>query len=152
MLAHWRNLKYILRHKRLVYRAGRKLDVSRVQLLVHDFQKFLPAEWGAYTRKFFTDEQRPHAEFEQAWLHHQRLGGKHHWQYWIQVLNYGELKPLQMPERYVREMLADWTAMGWANGVDSAVPWYEKNRDKMILHPKTEKFLDELMAPWIEGR
>lgn len=144
--SHWQYLKYVLNHKRLVYKAGRELRVGRLQLILHDFQKFSPTEWNTYRRNFFTEEAVPYNEFQEAWLHHQKLGGKHHWQYWVHIQNNGHLLALEIPERYVREMLADWTAMGWAHGEpDSPKPWYEVNKDKMILAPNTRELLEHLL-------
>ena len=73
--------------------------------------------------------------------------------------NYKELKamatwlnsvapePLPMPEVYAREMVADWVGAGMAiNGVSNPQAWYTSNREKMLLHPKTRVFVEELLS------
>lgn len=49
-------LKSLLKHKYYVFIAGRKLGIGFWQLLVHDWQKFTPAEFPKYTRYFFRDK------------------------------------------------------------------------------------------------
>lgn len=54
---------------------------------------------------------------------------------------------LPMPERYVREMVADWSGAGRAQGHGSDPrPWYRKNRDKMVLHPATRRRIEALLG------
>lgn len=56
----------------------------------------------------------------------------------------GGQKVLPMPDRYRREMLADWRGAGRAQGFGNDVSsWYAKNRDKMVLHPETRAWIDE---------
>lgn len=47
--------------------------------------------------------------------------------------------PLPMPEKYVREMVADWMGAGraYTGSWDDLPKWLEQNAEKMILHPKT---------------
>jgi len=79
--------------------------------------------------------------FDNAWLHHIHYG-PHHWEYWILR---GE--PLEMPDRYRREMLADWRGAGLAiNGFDDSAEFYKKKRDKIILHPSTREWVDEQLV------
>lgn len=145
--SHWKYLKYVLAHKRRVWVAGREFGVGRLRLLVHDFQKFSPKEWGPYIRRFVLEESYPHAEFEHAWLHHLRVGGKHHWEYWLLLQPDGTVKALEMPEKYVREMLADWTAMGRHFGEEDAPRgWWEKKKDSFIIHPRTRRLVEELIG------
>lgn len=102
MNAHWRYLKYVLRHKWFVYQAGRKTGVSRWQLLCHDLSKFRPDEWQPYAFYFYgepfpdakwygdfrnwepwehTESGSKHA-FNVAWLKHLHRN-PHHWQHWL---------------------------------------------------------------------
>jgi len=51
---------------------------------------------------------------------------------------------LPMPDKYRREMLADWRGAGRAiTGEDNTYDWYLENRDKILLHPDTRY--------WVEG-
>jgi len=53
MFRVFRYLKYLIRHKWFVFRAGLKLKVSIWRLLIHDWTKFLPSEFFPYLRKFY---------------------------------------------------------------------------------------------------
>ena len=148
-------LRYVLRHKLYVYLEGRKLGVGRLQLLKHDLSKFRPDEFLPYARYFYGRRDIPEGyreayyvvgkiqrDFDKAWLLHQHRN-PHHWQYWVLPLDEGRTKVLDMPDRYRREMLADWTAMGRAFGEeDPPVGWYVANRDKIRLAPRTRKAVE----------
>lgn len=155
MLKHLKYLRYVLLHKLYVYREGRKLGLGHVQLLVHDWQKFHPVEWFPYVETFYGDKEGPRRAdggydpnalgeaFDRAWNHHQKRG-PHHWQYYLLPLDDGGTKVLPMPDKYRREMLADWRGAGLALGKPNTRGWYEANRDNMILHSETRE--------WIESR
>jgi hypothetical protein len=58
----------------------------------------------------------------------------------------GETFPLPMPDRYRREMLADWTGAGRAiTGRYDVENWYERNRHKIRLHSETRVWLETTM-------
>ena len=50
-----------------------------------------------------------------------------------------------MPERYIREMIADWRGAGRAYGNPNTVAWYNQNKDKQIMHADTRKRVEELL-------
>lgn len=55
--------------------------------------------------------------------------------------------PLPMPDKYIKEMVADWRGAGKAiNGFDDTANWYQKNKDNMIMHPTTRARVEELLA------
>lgn len=136
---------YIALHKLFVYQEGRKLGLGRARMLRHDWQKLSRAEFGPYCNSFYRYPNHAEwqaivqADFDRAWLHHQRSGSAHHWQSHILVQDDGSLKPLYMPRDDRLEMIADWRGMGRMFGEEPpAVGWYEKNRDNMTLHPETK--------------
>jgi hypothetical protein len=150
--AHWQYARYVLRHKYYVYRAGRKLGLGRWQLLVHDLSKFLPSEWFPYVYYFHLKPKpgttnrfyRPgkDVEFDAAWLKHQHRN-PHHWQYWLLTQDDDPFKIVPMPERFWREMIADWTGASMAQGYGSDVrEWYGKHRDSIKLHRHTRKLVE----------
>lgn len=218
MRPHIKYLWYVLRHKWFVFVAGLKLHVPLVQLITHDWSKFLPSEWGPYVAYFYgekpSDEEverawrltfylksaaEIEADFDRAWNYHQKRQ-PHHWQYWLlttdqpskdwalwqmsppigeytlayqgepvatfpddekpmeenaRYLFAGEIctklnrmpVPLAMPERYVREMVADWMGAGRAiTGKWEVREWYAKTREHIILHPATRARVEELIA------
>jgi hypothetical protein len=101
---HWRYLCAVLRHKRFVWREGRKLGLSLWRCFVHDWQKFLPIEWLPYANAFYgsgggkTGKPQGDPDFDRAWLHHQHLG-PHHWQYWL-VIDCAKLDLSLWPEDF----------------------------------------------------
>lgn len=155
---HIRYLVYLLRHKWYVLIIGRRLHVPLWRLLIHDWSKFTPAEWGPYVSRFF----RPRLyglssadtiagrvrDFHCAFLHHVHFN-PHHWQHWVPVDDRGELHPLPMPDVYIREMVADWASAGLAkNGELDIAEWYRRERTKMVMDSDTrivaEGYIEEL--------
>src|SRR5262245_453679 len=177
LLPSLRFLVATLRHKRFGYQAGRRLGVAHWQLLVHDLSKFRPSEFVPYGRFFYghpgatwrkpVPEPAASAQMREAWLRHIQRNA-HHWQYWVlikggSVISKREggsadaaadfLQALPMPERYVREMLADW--MGVARAYHDAYPksmaawdWWQHNRDQLVLHEETRRLLARAMGEW----
>lgn len=108
----------IVKHKCFVFYYGvLYTDANIYDLLIHDFSKFFPYEFFKYMRFFnYPKSDKIKEDFSYAWLHHQN-NNKHHYEYWITrtghssaTKNIDEVKALDMPERYVREMVADWMA------------------------------------------
>lgn len=124
---------------------------------MHDASKFSREEWGPYVdwhiRKKRDEETR--ARYEAAWAHHLEWN-KHHWQWWeiVQPEGNGSRKmkrhALAMQEKYVREMVADWYAMGKEEGADGIVEYWEKGREFFgsKMHQETyvsvERIINEL--------
>lgn len=169
MTKHWRYAAYVWRHKVAVYRAGRRLGVGRWQLLIHDLSKLRPDEWRPYAEWFYgcrggswydagkESPLTPHGEdmraerksaFDDAWLLHQHRN-PHHWQFWVLREDSGKVKVLMMPDKYRREMLADWMGAGMAirgHGLDQAITetraWYEKTTEGRQLHLSTRTLVE----------
>lgn len=150
MRRHWQYLKYVFRHKWFVLLAGIKLGVPLLQLVFHDWDKFLPDEWVPYARTFYKPNGQKQYEpdgsgFDLAWLKHQNRN-KHHWQYWMITWDKGNTECLPMPAKYVREMVADWRGAGRAiTGKDNLEDWYWANRENIKLHPVTRKEVESFM-------
>lgn len=164
-MSHLRYLGYILLHRWYVFIECIKLGVPLLGAL-HDLSKFLPDEWFPYHQWFYTDEKSkewfriypkygvvelaPFGEFCEnrfniAWLKHIHRN-KHHWQHWVLHFDDGGQTYIPMPDRYRREMLADWIGAGKAIYGKQAdtVCWYWEHREIILLHPETRR--------WIEGR
>lgn len=158
MGANWRYFKYVARHKWFVFQSRKRFGVGLWQAAVHDWHKFLPSEWSPYVDQFYRTPKPADREgyyhnpedakvrFNTAWIKHIHRG-PHHWQHWLLMYDSGDFVVLPMPEKYVREMLADWSGAGRAQGF-SANPlgWYAKNRDRMTLHPRTRERVDGLIG------
>jgi hypothetical protein len=144
--AHLRYGSYVARHKWFVFRAGLKTGAPLWRLVIHDWSKLTPAEWGPYVRTFYAKHKARPGEFDKAWLHHQHRN-PHHWQHWLLREDDGDLKVLPMPEKFVREMVADWMGAGRAiTGQWGATDWYLANFGRIVLDPETRKQVHELLG------
>lgn len=154
MKPHLKYLAYVLRHKWFVFLAAWRLGVPWLGL-VHDLSKFRPSEWRPYVAFFHGKKAKPRrdstgyykptdtgdAAFDFAWLLHQKRN-RHHWQWWVLPDDGGGLKVLPIPDRYRREMLADWRGAGRAQGTPDTLKWWLANNHKMRLHPETRAWLE----------
>lgn len=143
--------RYVARHKAYVGFYALELGLPLWVAIFHDWDKLLPSEWFPYARAFYKEDgsgqYKPDHDFTLAWLQHQNIN-KHHWQYWVMIWDRGNLDPQPMPDRYRREMLADWRGAGAALGKPDTLAWYTDNRPKMLvfLHPETLAWLDEQLG------
>jgi hypothetical protein len=160
---YFKYFKTVLRHKYFVFKECQALGITW-RGIVHDLSKFLPSEFYPYTQYFngkgkwpkwdiakhqmgypyrYTEEGVKEA-FDNAWLMHQKRN-PHHWQYWVLQNDTDGRVALEMPDKYVKEMWADWTGAGIAyTGKRDVLNWYHNNKEKMILHPATEAKIAEL--------
>lgn len=153
MRRHLAYFKYVIRHKWFVFRAGLKIGVPLWQLIIHDWSKFLPSEWVPYAYTFYDESGSSrenaghvkHIDFDAAWNHHQKRN-KHHWQYWLLFRDNGSNKCIPMPDRYLKEMVADWMGAGRAiTGEWEVQSWYEDNSERIQLAPETREKVEELI-------
>jgi hypothetical protein len=155
-MKHLQYLWYLLRHKWFVFYAGMFVTHAPFwRLVVHDWSKFMPSEWFPYVEKFYGDwrtraEKLPEddqmlAAFDRAWLHHIHLNA-HHWQHWILREDDGATKVLQVPDAFLREMVADWMGAGRAiTGKWEAKSWYQRNKHKIQLHRFSQGVAEALL-------
>lgn len=66
-------------------------------------------------------------------------------------LNYSRLEVEPMPSPYLEEMIADWRGANRAYGDQSLVAWYEKTRAARILHPDTQRWVEEELGVGYTG-
>jgi hypothetical protein len=141
-------LTYLLRHK---YHVG--LACFREGLywrgLIHDLSKFLPSEWIPYLNWFYGDNPEWWSgTFNVAWLKHIHRN-PHHWQHWILREDSGEVELLEMPDRYLIEMVCDWYGAGIAQnktgGWDETWRWFQENRDRISLHWHTRELVEAFL-------
>lgn len=148
MIPHLKYASYIVRHKWFVFLAGRRVGrIPLWRLIIHDWSKMSPAEWGPYVQSFYGPERTPAVRkaFDVAWLHHLHMN-PHHWQHWLLQEDDGGLKTLEMPKHFAREMVADWMGAGRAiTGKWEVQEWYAKNHAKIQLHPDTRRLVSWLL-------
>jgi hypothetical protein len=151
MKATWKYFWLTVKHKWFVFRAGLKVGAKLRDLITHDLSKFRWSELPHYGRQFFGKADDPKG-FINCWLRHQNRN-RHHWEYWIPRTGhnrceppYPDMKPIPMPERYVREMVADWLGASRAyegKWPGAQWPWLEKNWLKIQerVHPATVRIV-----------
>ncbi|HWR41016.1 MAG TPA: DUF5662 family protein [Patescibacteria group bacterium] len=151
-----RYLWYVLRHKWYVFCEAWRLGIPW-QGLWHDWDKLSWRQWGPRAdilqqgsgqllgEDGFFDQDKIPAELDLAWLRHWH-DSPHHWQWWVMLLDDGQFKVLPMTDDYRREMLADWLAVSRTPERLDILPWYEKNRDRMLLHPETRDWVERQLG------
>jgi len=150
---HAKYISYVVRHKWYVFLECCFYGIP-AQGITHDLSKILPSEYFPYVNFFGGDVTSKRDKtgyykptdtgdtaFDFAWLLHQKRN-KHHWQFWVLPEDSGGLKVLEMPDKYRKEMVADWRGAGKAQGTPDCRAWYAANKDKMILGPKTRKWVE----------
>lgn len=165
---YWEYLKYVIEHKRNVWRAYKEigLDLSlecssdykislkelRRLAILHDMSKFNPKEfipyakwfYGPYGVKFKGDpEDERHVlckdDFDRAVNHHY-FNNEHHWNHWDCTY-----QCFSIPTRYVREMILDWQAMSYKFGT-TPQEWYLQNYNKIKLENMTRVVTERLLG------
>lgn len=82
-------------------------------------------------------------EFDYAWLHHIH-NNHHHWQHWILPQDDGTIKALDIPKKYIKEMIADWASFSFLKeDPDSLISWYASNREKQKMSYRTRRLVDK---------
>lgn len=166
-MKYFKYIWYITKHKWFVMLACFSEGLV-IQGLFHDLSKLLPSEFFPYVNHFcrknrnisqgrdssgyykVSDSGDP-AFIKAWWCHFKR--NKHHWQYWVtpdRTKNHShglglgvegfidECIPLEIPEKYIIEMVCDWYGAGKAQGnLSKLEERYNKVQDKMVLHPET---------------
>jgi hypothetical protein len=150
---HINNVKLIWRH--IGNNQSLRLDDAHWCMIdklidVHDASKYEYDEFRGYRVNFYpTEKEKTNKEynksiFDFSWNHHQKTN-RHHWQYWILIEGVDNFKTLPMPFMYIVEMLCDWSAMS-LKFKDSPSAFYNKNKDRMILHDDTRRCVESNLA------
>jgi hypothetical protein len=149
-------------HKYYVFLACLQLNAPFYLAIFHDNSKFNLQEFMYYAQYFFDKNGNPNnikriygenvignlpEKFEKIWLNHQKIN-KHHYNYWI-IFENNEIKPIPIPDKYIKEMIADWIGVSKTSLINKDVlKWYLENKNSIILHPDTrikiEKILNNL--------
>lgn len=116
----------------------------------HDESKYGREEYNAYDDYFYGDEKTKEVKdkFNYAWLHHIH-NNPHHWQYWVLVNDDPEegTIALDIPYRYVIEMICDWWSFSWTKGdLYEIFKWYDDHKARMILSKNTRELVEEILG------
>lgn len=148
------------KHRKLVRQNCFKVGLYW-QGLTHDLSKYSFTEFWVGAKYYQgyrspNNAEREDIGYSSSWLHHKGRN-KHHYEYWIDYsseLQNGSVIPIDMPDRYLVEMVMDRIAASKVyKGKDynDACPleYLNKGRDRIVIHPNTLKrlsFLLEMLA------
>ena len=154
------HLKTITEHKILVAKHCFAIGLYR-QGIMHDLSKYMPTEllngfkfYQGGTRSPNNGE-RDVKGYSEAWMHHKGRN-RHHYEYWtdynIEAAKMGKfpVRPVQMPRRYVAEMLMDRIAASKTYMKDAytdvePLRYYERGKAGNLMHPQTAKELEYML-------
>lgn len=125
------------------------IDGHRTGLFNHDQSKWEKEEYDAYDAYFYGGRKIKEVKetFNYAWLHHIH-NNPHHWQYWVLINDDPEdgTVALDIPYRYVIEMICDWWSFSWSDGnLYEIFDWYNKHKDRMILSKNTRELVEDIL-------
>ena len=151
----WGHFRTITRHRHAVIRNCFKAGIGW-QGLFHDLSKYSPSEFWVGV-KYYTGTRSPNegereeAGFSRAWMHHKGRN-KHHFEYWTDYrAGLRRVMPVQMPYRYVVEMLCDRIAasriyMGKNYTSRSGLEYYLRSKPIRPIHPETAAQIELLLT------
>lgn len=151
----WNHFCTITRHKFLVMQGCFRVGLYW-QGLLHDLSKYGWTEFSLGCKYYLGTESPHNGErraygYSLAWLHHKGCN-KHHLEYWT---DFGPKKEdgivgMKMPKKYVVEMFIDRVSASKNYQKEkytdaSALEYYERGKGYYILHPDTQRLLEELL-------
>ena len=151
----WQHFCTITKHKWLVMQGCFRVGLYW-QGLTHDLSKYSPVEFWNGARYYQGNKSPNTAErddkgYSEAWMHHKGRN-RHHYEYWTdmnrQTRNY---ESIPMPRKYLVEMVMDrraacMTYQGKAYKDDSALVYFDRSREKDLMHPRTNKELRHILV------
>lgn len=124
------------------------------QGLTHDLSKYSPTEFlnGA---KYYQGNRSPNVAeradkgYSEAWMHH-KGHNRHHYEYWTDLTPDRVYGPIEVPLRYVAEMVADRIAacktyLGKDYYPGSELDYLNRATETHLMHPNTVALLRGLL-------
>lgn len=149
-----KHLKTVHAHRKYVRKACFKMGLWW-QGLMHDLSKYSLAELSIC--KYYTGKGSPHQVaretigYSPSWIHHYHTN-KHHFQYWWDESETGEIIPMKMPYKYLIESFCDMLGASKAYNPNDWTTdkllryWDTKCKGKRIMHPASVDLLDRLIT------
>jgi len=154
-LKAWQHFKTITKHRWLVMCGCFKVGLYW-QGLTHDLSKYSPTEFWTGAR-YYQGVRSPNAAerddkgFSLAWMHHKGRN-RHHYEYWTDMSRETrQYVSFPMPRKYLVEMVMDRRAACMTyQGKDytdaSAWIYFDKSREKNLMHPQLRQELEFLLT------
>lgn len=151
----WQHFKTITRHRWLVREGCFRVGLYW-QGLVHDLSKYSPTEFMIGARYFQGNRSPNSAEraekgYSEAWMHHKGRN-RHHYEYWTDMSPVTKrYESVPMPRKYLVEMVMDRRAacmvyQGKSYTPGSALEYFERSRERLLMHEKTQKELGFILT------
>lgn len=154
------HLRTVLTHKTLVAEGCFQVGLF-YQGICHDLSKFSPVEFWQGVRYYQYGKQSPNngerlaKGYSEAWIHH-KGHNRHHYEHWndynIEAAKRGDnpVCPVQMPRKYVAEMLMDRIAASKTYMKDkytdaSPYEYYMHGKAGMLMHPETAREISGML-------
>ena len=151
----WQHFKTITHHRLLVMAGCFRVGLYW-QGLVHDLSKYSPTEFWTGA-KYYQGNRSPNTAeredkgFSEAWMHHKGRN-RHHYEYWTDMNRQTRCyESVPMPRKYLVEQVMDRRAacmvyQGKNYTAGSALAYFEKSRERELMHPKTRRELELLLT------
>ena len=116
----------------------------------HDQSKNEPDEYEAYDAYFYGRNRsyKVVQDFRKAFLLHINRN-PHHWQHWILINddpNEEEIA-MDMPYKYILEMVCDWWSFSWAKGdLNEIFNWWEEHEKYIKISVKTRQTVIDILS------
>lgn len=126
------------------------------QGIMHDMSKYTPAEFFMGCKYYQDGKRSPNngerdaKGYSSAWMHHKGRN-RHHFEFWTDysqkvIPGQPPVVPVQMPRKYVAEMLMDRIAaskiyLKGAYTQHEPLKYFERGRSRQLMHPQTAKEL-----------
>ncbi len=160
-------LKQVFQHFNTITRHRHKVIIHCAkagifwQGLRHDLSKYSPTEfWPSvkYYQGFRSpiEKEREEKGMSVVWMHHQGRT-RHHFEYWKDYNPESHrIEPVEMPIRYVIEMICDRVAAskiyyGDKYTNDTPLNYLRTAKHIRTIHPKTDALLEELLTDLAEN-
>ena len=150
----WLHFKKICKHKYWVGKYCFKMGLYW-QGIMHDMSKFSPIEFFE-SAKYYQGNKSPIDECKKinglsyGWQHHKGRN-PHHYEYWVDNLDNGG-KPLLMPKKYAKELIADYLGAGKAymgkhfTYIKELNWWKNKQMNPLMMHPVIKAFITTVLS------
>ena len=151
----WKHFITITHHRLLVMAGCFRVGLVW-QGLTHDLSKYSPTEFLVGAR-YYQGTRSPNAAereekgYSEAWMHHKGRN-RHHYEYWTDMNRFTRVyESVPMPRKYLVEMVMDriaacktYQGKDYTDG--SALTYFDKSAEKMLMHPDTRHQLSHILT------
>ena len=121
------------------------INEVEADILQHDMSKYQEDEFEGYCNHWYPSPgYDDDSDYDKAWMLHKHRN-PHHWQYWVTLHDDGSTYPIDMDFKSICNMLCDWSSFQFTADGGTAVDWYNKEGDSMILSDNTRDIVEDIL-------